>query len=253
MSTTESGIRVEHLTKRRGDHLVLDDVSLQARAGEVTCLVGPNGSGKSTVLKCLAGIVHADEGRALIEGRPVAEAVDAPSIVGFHLDPAASYAGRTGDEELALACLAAGQPRSRRSEVADDVGLTRRALRKRVRTYSLGMRQRLGIGVALVARPRVIVLDEPFGGLDREGIDWMRRSMRRWADAGGTVLITNHYFAEMADAVDRLYVLGPSGAGVSTISMTEIRSLSRAPGASTTTHTDVVATIERWYADATRR
>ena len=200
-------IHVEHLTKRYGRHIAVDDVTFTCRPGTVTGFLGPNGAGKSTTLRMLTGLTPPTSGIVTIDGRPYSDLPNPGRIVGVMLDASAQHAGRTGIETLRLAALLLGLPTSRAAEMLDRVGLAGVAGR-RVADYSLGMRQRLGIGTALMGDPAVLILDEPANGMDPEGIRWMRHLLTEFAAGGGTVLLSSHLLAEVQATVDRLVVIG---------------------------------------------
>ncbi len=200
-------ISIQHLTKRFGRTLAVDDVSFECAPGTVTGFLGPNGAGKSTTLRVLAGLSRPSDGRATIGGVAYRELRNPGRVIGCMLDAAAQHPGRTGRETLLLAAIATGVPTSRVGQMLERVGL-QDAGRRRVGEYSLGMRQRLGIAQALVGDPHVLVLDEPANGLDPEGIRWMRGLLRDFADGGGTVLLSSHLLAEVQATVDRLVVVG---------------------------------------------
>ena len=200
-------ISVEHLTKRYGSRLAVSDVSFTCRPGTVTAFLGPNGAGKSTTLRALCGLTLPTSGSTAIDGRPYRALANAGREVGVLLDAGAQHAGRTGRESLLLAALVLGVGRSRVDEVLTMVGLAGRPADKRVGTYSLGMRQRLGLATALLGNPRVLVLDEPANGLDPEGIFWMRGLLRGFADRGGTVLLSSHLLREVEAIADQLVVV----------------------------------------------
>ena len=199
-------ISIENLVKRHGSREVLHGVSLEARPGRVTGFVGPNGAGKSSTLRCLLGLDRADGGRALIGGRPYRELREPLRTVGAILDGSGAHPSRTARGHLAWVASGAGIGRRRVTEVLDVVGLTEAAGR-RVRTFSLGMSQRLGLAAALLGDPEVLILDEPVNGLDPEGIRWIRTLLRRRADAGGTVLLSSHVLAELAEVADDVVVI----------------------------------------------
>ncbi|MFC0672363.1 ABC transporter ATP-binding protein [Brachybacterium hainanense] len=200
------GIRVRGLRKQYGDRAAVDGIDFDCEPGTITGFLGPNGAGKSTTLRILTGLADADAGRALIRGRRYRD-LPAPSReVGVMLDARSLHGGRTGIETLSLAATIAGMPASRAAEVLDLVGLEG-AGRKRVASYSYGMRQRLGIGVALIGEPQVLILDEPANGLDPEGIRWMRLLLQDFAARGGTVLLSSHQLHEVQATVDHLLVI----------------------------------------------
>ncbi len=199
-------IVIENLVKRHGRREVLHGISLEARPGRVTGFVGPNGAGKSSTLRCLLGLDRADGGRALICGRPYRELREPLRTVGAMLDGSGAHPSRTARGHLAWVASGAGIGRRRVTEVLDAVGLGGAAGR-RVRTFSLGMGQRLGLAAALLGDPEVLILDEPVNGLDPEGIRWIRTLLRRRADAGGTVLLSSHVLAELAEVADDVVVI----------------------------------------------
>jgi ABC-2 type transport system ATP-binding protein len=200
-------IRVSGLTKRYGGRTVVDDVSFTLEPGTVTGFLGPNGAGKTTTMRMIAGLVPASSGSALVDGRPYAALPNPGAVMGTLLDAGAVHPGRTGRTHLRLIADALGVPAARVGEVLAMVGLSDAAGR-RIRGYSLGMRQRLGIAAALLADPPVLMLDEPANGLDPEGIRWMRELLRGHAGRGGTVLLSSHLLGEVEHTVDRLLVIG---------------------------------------------
>ena len=200
-------IQVSGLTKRYGGRTVVDDVSFSLEPGTVTGFLGPNGAGKTTTMRMLTGLVPPTAGTALVDGRPYAELPNPGAVMGTLLDAGAVHPGRTGRTHLRLLAAAIGVPASRVDEVLESVGLADAAGR-RVRGYSLGMRQRLGIAAALLADPPVLMFDEPANGLDPEGIRWMRSLLRGHAARGGTVLLSSHLLGEVEHTVDRLLVIG---------------------------------------------
>jgi ABC-2 type transport system ATP-binding protein len=201
-------ITVERLTKRYGAFTALDDVSFVARPGRVTGFLGPNGAGKTTAMRVLGGLTPATSGHATVLGRPYASLPNPGRHVGLLLDASAQHAGRTGREVLTLGALLMGVDRGRVEEMLALVGLTEKEAGRRVRHYSLGMRQRLGIAHALLGDPEVLVLDEPANGLDPAGIRWMRDLLRGVADRGGTVLLSSHLLNEIERVADDIVVIG---------------------------------------------
>ncbi|MFN8081182.1 MAG: ATP-binding cassette domain-containing protein [Kineosporiaceae bacterium] len=201
-------IRIQNLTKRYGAFAAVDDISFEARPGVVTGFLGPNGAGKSTTLRMLCGLTPPTSGSATVLGRPYRELPTPSAQVGTLLDASAQHAGRTGREVLTLAAMGAGRPRARVDEMLALVGLSDTEARRRLRHYSLGMRQRLGIAQALVGDPQVLLLDEPANGLDPQGIHWMRELLRSIADRGCTVLLSSHLLHEVELVADELVVIG---------------------------------------------
>jgi ABC-2 type transport system ATP-binding protein len=199
-------IEVEHLTKRFGATVAVDDLSFSVSPGSVTGFLGPNGAGKSTTLRAILGLVHPDAGRTAVLGRPYAELAQPYIRVGAILETGEAHPGRSGLNHLRVLATAAGIERSRVAEVIDLVEMKGYA-RRRVKTYSLGMRQRLALAAALLGDPRVLVLDEPANGLDPQGIRWLRDLLRSLADEGRTVLVSSHVLAEVAQTVDDVVII----------------------------------------------
>jgi ABC-2 type transport system ATP-binding protein len=194
------------LTKRFGQKSAVDDVSFVARPGRVTGLLGPNGAGKSTSLRVLLGLDRATSGTALVDGRLYRDLNQPLRTVGALLDGAGAVPERRGVDHLRWIALSNRIPKTRIREVLELVGLEA-AARQRVGTYSLGMRQRLGIAAALLGDPGVVVFDEPVNGLDPDGIRWVRSFMRDYAAQGRTVLLSSHLMTEMADTADDIVVI----------------------------------------------
>jgi ABC-2 type transport system ATP-binding protein len=201
-------IEVEHLTKRYGSHVAVDDVSFRCEPGTVTGFLGPNGAGKSTTMRMICGLTRPTGGTASIHGVRYQDIPNPGRHIGVLLDASAQHAGRRGREVLTLAADTLGVERERVPAMLQRVALPPGAARKRVGNYSLGMRQRLGIAHALLGEPSVLILDEPANGLDPEGIAWMRRLLRGFADAGGTVLLSSHLLREIEAIADQLVVIG---------------------------------------------
>ncbi|WP_043496433.1 ABC transporter ATP-binding protein [Georgenia sp. SUBG003] len=201
-------ITAERLTKRYGGRTVVDGVSLTARPGRVTGFLGPNGAGKSTTMRMLCGLTVPTSGTATVLGLPYRELPNPGRRVGVLLDASAQHAGRSGRETLLLSARLMDVGRRRVDEVLRLVGLTPREAAARTRTYSLGMRQRLGLAHALLGDPEVLVLDEPVNGLDPAGIRWMRDLLRSFADGGGTVLLSSHLLREVEAVADDLVIIG---------------------------------------------
>jgi ABC-2 type transport system ATP-binding protein len=201
-------IKVESLTKQYGRFTAVDDVTFTARPGRVTGFLGPNGAGKSTTMRIMVGLTPASSGYAEVSGRRFADLPNPGLEVGVLLDASAQHAGRTGREILTIAQRTMGLPARRVDEMLDLVSLTPEEAGRRVRNYSLGMRQRLGIGTALLGDPDVLILDEPANGLDPAGIRWMRDLLRGYADRGGTVLLSSHLLHEIEVIADDLVVIG---------------------------------------------
>jgi len=201
-------ITIESLTKKYGGRAVVDDISFTARAGRVTGFLGPNGAGKSTSMRMMVGLTRPTSGTATIHGRRFADLPNPGREVGVMLDASAQHAGRTGREILTLAQQTMGLDSRRVTETLGVVGLTESESNRRIGGYSLGMRQRLGIAVALIGRPSVLILDEPANGLDPAGIRWMRDLLRGYADDGGTVLLSSHLLHEIEVIADDIVMIG---------------------------------------------
>ncbi len=203
----EAMIEVNGLRKRFGPVLALDRVSFTVPAGQVTGFVGPNGAGKSTTMRIVLGLDAADAGAALVGGRPYRSLPRPLTTVGSLLDASALQPGRTGRNHLLWLARSQGLPARRVDQVLDLAGLPT-AARRRAGGYSLGMRQRLGIAAALLGDPPALMLDEPFNGMDPEGIIWMRGLLRSLAAEGRAVLVSSHLMSELQDAADHLVIVG---------------------------------------------
>ncbi len=201
-------IKVESLTKHYGPFTAVDHVSFTAATGRVTGFLGPNGAGKSTTMRVMVGLTRPSSGRVTVSGRDYRELPNPGLEVGVLLDASAQHAGRTGREILTVAQQTMGLPKTRIAETLAHVGLSADEAGRRVRDYSLGMRQRLGLATALIGDPQVLILDEPANGLDPAGIRWMRDLLRGFADAGGTVLLSSHLLHEIEVIADDLVVIG---------------------------------------------
>jgi ABC-2 type transport system ATP-binding protein len=201
-------ITVSQLTKTYGGFRAVDDVTFTAQPGRVTGFLGPNGAGKSTTMRIMVGLTPASSGEATILDRHYSDLPNPGREVGVLLDASAQHAGRTGREILTVAQRTMRVPRSRVEEMLAVVSLTEEEADRRVRDYSLGMRQRLGIAAALLGDPEVLILDEPANGLDPAGIRWMRDLLRGFADQGGTVLLSSHLLHEIEVIADDIVVIG---------------------------------------------
>lgn len=194
------------LSKRYGKKDVVQSISFDCQPGTITGFLGPNGAGKSTTMRMLVGLTKPSSGTSKIFGVPYAK-LDSPGTkIGVSLDSTSLHPGRTGLETLRLTTQSLGLSSTRAQTVLEKVGLAD-AARKRVGKYSLGMRQRLALGVALVGGPDVLILDEPYNGLDPDGVRWVRELLRDFAASGGTVLLSSHLLAEVAGTVDSIVVI----------------------------------------------
>jgi ABC-2 type transport system ATP-binding protein len=200
-------IELAGLTKRYGPRVAVDDLTVTIRPGRVTGFLGPNGSGKTTTMRCVLGLARPTAGTATVLGRPYRELAEPMRRVGALIDPRARHPGRTAYRHLLALAQSNRLPAARVDDVIDLVGLDSVA-DDRVRGFSLGMGQRLGIAAALLGDPDVLLLDEPVNGLDPEGIRWVRELLRALADEGRTVLVSSHLMSEMEDTADHLVVLG---------------------------------------------
>jgi len=199
-------VEVESLTKRFAEVSAVTDLSFALEAGTITGFLGPNGAGKTTTLRMILGLVAPTSGRAVLFGRPYVELARPALRVGAVFEAADFHPGRTGRDHLRMLGQAVDIPNSRADEVLRLVELGD-AARRRVKGYSLGMRQRLGLAVALLGDPELLILDEPANGLDPEGVRWLRDFLRRLAAEGRTVLISSHVLAEVAQTVDRVLII----------------------------------------------
>lgn len=203
-------LTMDSVTKHYGQSVVVNDLSLTVKPGRVTGFLGPNGAGKSTAMKILLDLASADHGHARIGGSRYRQLRDPVHAVGAILESNAFHPGRSGRNHLRILADAAGIPKGRVDELLQLVGLADAADRN-VGEYSLGMRQRLGLAVALLGNPPVLVLDEPGNGLDPGGVRWLRDLLRSRAANGGTVFVSSHLLAEMEQLADDLVVIHQGG------------------------------------------
>jgi ABC-2 type transport system ATP-binding protein len=199
-------ITVETLSKAFGDTVAITELSFTAEPGRLTGLLGPNGAGKTTTLRLLLGLARPDAGRALIGGVAYPDLADPLGTVGAVLEGSPAHPGRSGRNHLRVLAELADRPFEWVEDALEAVGLAEDADR-RVKGYSLGMRQRLGLAAALLANPSVLVLDEPANGLDPAGMRWLRQLLRGFADTGGTVVLSSHVLTEIAQIVDDVVVV----------------------------------------------
>ncbi len=216
----QATIEVTGLRKRFGPTLALDGMSFTVQPGQVTGFVGPNGAGKSTTMRVVLGLDAPDEGTALVGGTPYQSLRHPFTHLGALLDAGALQPGRSARNHLLWLAQSQGLPARRVDEVLGQVGLTSVA-RRRAAGFSLGMRQRLGIAGALLGQPRMLMFDEPFNGMDPEGIVWMRGFLRSLASEGRAVLVSSHLMSELQDTADHLVVVG-RGKVVADTSMAEL-------------------------------
>jgi ABC-2 type transport system ATP-binding protein len=199
-------VRAESLTKRFGKLTAVDNLSFALEPGTITGFLGPNGAGKTTTLRMLLGLAKPSQGEALIFEQRYAH-IERPALrIGAVLEATDFHPGRSGRNHLRTLSQAVGIPDSRVDEVLRVVELDG-AAKRRVKGYSLGMRQRLGLAAALLGDPELLVLDEPANGLDPEGVRWLRDFLRSFADSGHTVLVSSHVLAEVAQTVDHVLII----------------------------------------------
>ncbi len=203
----QAAIQVTDLHKRFGSTQALDAMSFAVESGQVTGFVGPNGAGKSTTMRVILGLDRADTGHALVNGRPYWTLKRPLSHVGAMLDAGALQPSRSARNHLLWLAHSQGLTAKRVDEVVEQAGLTA-VIKRKAGGYSLGMRQRLGIAAAMLGDPPVLMLDEPFNGLDPEGIIWMRGFLTALAAEGRAVLVSSHLMSELEDTADHLVVVG---------------------------------------------
>jgi ABC-2 type transport system ATP-binding protein len=213
-------IEVSELRKRFGQTQALDGMTFTVQPGQVTGFVGPNGAGKSTTMRVILGLDRPDTGTATVGGKAYHQLKNPFTRIGSMLDAAALQPGRSARNHLLWLAHSQGLPARRVDEVTDLVGL-RQAIKKKAGGYSLGMRQRLGIAAAMLGDPPVIMLDEPFNGLDPEGIIWIRGFLRMLAGQDRAVLVSSHLMSELEDCADHLVVAG-RGCAIADASVTEL-------------------------------
>jgi ABC-2 type transport system ATP-binding protein len=216
----EPVLSVRQLTKRYGDVRAVDSLTFALDPGTITAFLGPNGAGKTTTLRLLLGLARPTAGDALLFGRRYRELENPMRSVGAVLESSDFDPGRSGRNHLRALALAAGVPAARVDEMLELVELHGVADRP-VRTYSLGMRQRLGLAGALLGDPELLLLDEPANGLDPTGVHWLRGFLRQFAQQGRTVLVSSHVLAEVAQTVDRVVIIN-RGRLVATVGLDEL-------------------------------
>ena len=201
-------IHVEGLTRTYGGFTAVDDISFVAQPGRVTGFLGPNGAGKTTTMRIMVGLTPPSRGRVTIGGHLYHDIPNPGRHVGVLLDSSAQHAGRSGREILTIGARTMGLPDARVDEMLALVSLSPEESKRRLRNYSLGMKQRLGIAHALLGDPSVLILDEPANGLDPAGIRWMRGLLKGYADRGGTVLLSSHLLHEVEMIADEMILIG---------------------------------------------
>ncbi len=206
MAKLDGTVTVSKLSKHFGPVRAVDNLTFTVKPGTVTGFLGPNGAGKTTTLRMLLGLVTPSSGTARIGGKAYAELDNPLHQVGAALEAASFHPGRRARDHLRVLCAASGLPESRADEVLATVGLAEVG-RRRVKGFSMGMRQRLGLAGALLGDPQVLILDEPANGLDPEGINWLRGFLRQLASEGRTVLISSHMLSEVQQTVDNVVII----------------------------------------------
>ncbi|CAN5379268.1 ATP-binding cassette domain-containing protein [soil metagenome] len=201
-------IDVVQLTRTYGGFTAVDDVSFSCEPGRVTGFLGPNGAGKTTTMRIIVGLTPPSSGRVTVGGHLYRDLPNPGRHVGVLLDAGAQHVGRTGREILTLGAMTMGLPAGRVDEMLELVSLSDVEAGRRLRNYSLGMKQRLGIAYALLGDPQVLILDEPANGLDPAGIRWMRGLLKGYADRGGTVLLSSHLLNEVELVADDMILIG---------------------------------------------
>lgn len=201
-----TAIELENVSKKYGGTEVLHSVTFACPEGSIVAFVGPNGAGKSTTMRIICRLSAPTAGRVLINGQPASAVGDPGALIGSVLDPSAHHPGRTVLHTVMIPALMMGISKVRVHELVDQLGLAS-VRRRRFKALSLGMKQRVSLAIALLANPRILVLDEPMNGLDVDGIEWIRNVLRRFADEGGTVLVSSHLLNELQMFADRLVII----------------------------------------------
>jgi len=200
-------IEIFHLTKKYKSLVAIDDVSFSVKPGTITGFVGPNGAGKSTTLRCIVGLTTPTSGTTTVFGTKYSNLKNPSCSIGVVLDASRLHPGRSGYSTLKIASTINGVPDSRIEQVLEECGLTPLEGKRKIKSYSLGMRQRICIAQALLANPKILILDEPVNGLDPHGIRWIRSLLRKFADGGGTVLLSSHLLSEVQKIADHVVMI----------------------------------------------
>ena len=199
-------IEVDHLTKRYGKTVAVNDLTFRVTPGRITGFLGPNGAGKTTTLKAILSLVRPTSGTTRVFGKPYRDLEDPARRVGAVLETSRYHPGRSGRNHLRVLAVQAGIPPARVEAVLELVAMTE-AARRRVKGYSMGMRQRLGLAAALLGEPEVLILDEPANGLDPAGIRWLRDLLRALSREGRTILVSSHVLAEVEQIADEVVII----------------------------------------------
>lgn len=200
-------IKLEELTKKYDNKIVVDHLNLNLQPGVITGFLGPNGAGKSTTMKMIVSLVHQTAGRVSINGKAYVDFSEPLKQIGTLIEPSALDKNLTASQHLTIIATAAGIDASRVDEMIEKSGLEK-VKNNKVKSFSLGMKQRLGVATALIGDPDTIILDEPFNGLDVDGIRWLRRTFRELADQGKVVIISSHLMTEIQAIADRIVIIG---------------------------------------------
>lgn len=200
-------IKLEELTKKYEDKLVVNHLNLSLQPGVITGFLGPNGAGKSTTMKMIVSLVYQTAGKVSINGEAYTEFAEPLKQIGTLIEPSALDKNLTAYQHLEIVAIAAGIDSNRVDEMIDKSGLGK-VKNTKVKSFSLGMKQRLGVATALIGDPNTIILDEPFNGLDVDGIRWLRRLFRELADEGKIVIVSSHLMSEIQAITDRIVIIG---------------------------------------------
>ena len=200
-------IEIFHLTKKYKSLVAINDVSFSIKPGTITGFVGPNGAGKSTTLRCIVGLTTPTSGTTTVFGTKYNNLKNPSRSIGVVLDASSLHPGRSGYSTLKIASTINGVPDSRIEQVLEECGLTPLEGKRKIKSYSLGMRQRLCIAQVLLANPKILILDEPVNGLDPHGIRWIRSILRKFVDDGGTVLLSSHLLSEVQKIADHVVMI----------------------------------------------
>ncbi|MFD2132242.1 ABC transporter ATP-binding protein [Pseudogracilibacillus auburnensis] len=200
-------IKLDNLTKKYGDKTVVNQLSLTLKPGVVTGLLGPNGSGKSTTMKMIISLVHPTFGNVTVGEKKYSDLLKPTAKIGTLIDPSAVDNNLTARQHLSLISTAANINKSRVDKMLKITGLEM-AQNKKIKDYSLGMKQRLGIATALMGNPETVILDEPFNGLDVDGIKWLRKLFNQLAAEGKAVIVSSHLMSEIQAVADRIIIIG---------------------------------------------
>lgn len=200
-------IKIEYLTKNYNDKTAVNRLNLTLRSGVVTGFLGPNGSGKSTTMKLIISLVHPTNGQITVDGKKYSDFPGPVKSIGTLIEPSPLDKNLTAEQHLSIIATAANIESNRVDEMLELTGLER-VRNKRVKSYSLGMKQRLGVATALIGNPDTIILDEPFNGLDVDGIKWLRQLFRQLADDGKSVVVSSHLMSEIQEVADRVVIIG---------------------------------------------